>query len=932
MADLTGAPSYQDFVRQLETTDPSHPDTWNPNFQVLINNDAFLKQEIESNDSDISDLQTELDNLQTSDPVEIKQAVSLDWLYNQNRIAFELFSSTYTLRDILDPIGGVETVAGDDSVDINDTSRLTVGREYVLYDGSNVVTVEIAEIFSSTRFRAAEAVSVSMSDAELSSSNMTVSGGAATADPDDVYFAHHINLDNSQDAALIMRHNGAPEDVRLYFQDDDHSDWTEAYWKWRRDIEDGVIDVEYALPARGFFDIKLVCGASSAIEIQHLALVVADTGLMGTHHAPEAPNNESPADEATAIQETPTLSGSSYESLVDAKQYAMQVQVATSTDFSADMVHDSGVQSAGTSYSMPKGELSTDTTYYWRIRYQDVEEAWSDWSSPTSFTTDTSFEYIMTPENSSPEDGATDVPEQPTLTASDFETDGFQKTSLSDGGSTDLWTESSSTTGEWYYTGSALGGKPSAVYAGGSKLSEGTLGSLGSSEWAWGDNDSLGYNTVYFGGSDPDVQSADYIEAGEVHIASQWQIRAESESYDSPTYDSGEIDDLTSHKVPAGNLEKNETTYYFRVRYKGENLGFSDWSSETKFTTEDQFAQIFGIALVSTGGGAGDWQNVDEDGNNVSLTTTDFDNHAVWGNIEDVTIDGQAMVKIPKFYIKQDIAPTDSDQAGNKCWWVSDAPVEGFQVHPAFMDGGVEIDQVYVGKYEGIDDGTNGSGNNIVGSASGSLPLADITFTNYKNYCANRNEANGGNTGVEGFHLWTIYELAAIQLLALIELETSDVQSAIADGHVDGSDAVNTGSTNAVYRGIYELWGNVRHWTDGLQLDGDHQVQVWDVNGNQNLISTGVNTTSSDGWGVTVHDEADTDWDLSLIWLPKTTDGTEGNGTLADYLYASDSGEQNVCNHGGYWSDGSKAGLFSMNLRHEASYSYTYIGGRLAKW
>jgi hypothetical protein len=31
-------------LRQLETTDPKHPNTWNPNYQTLINNDVFLKQ------------------------------------------------------------------------------------------------------------------------------------------------------------------------------------------------------------------------------------------------------------------------------------------------------------------------------------------------------------------------------------------------------------------------------------------------------------------------------------------------------------------------------------------------------------------------------------------------------------------------------------------------------------------------------------------------------------------------------------------------------------------------------------------------------------------------------------------------------------------------------------------------------------------------
>ena len=47
MATLTGTPEYQAYVRQLESTDPSAPLTWNPNYLVLINNDAFLRSRSE---------------------------------------------------------------------------------------------------------------------------------------------------------------------------------------------------------------------------------------------------------------------------------------------------------------------------------------------------------------------------------------------------------------------------------------------------------------------------------------------------------------------------------------------------------------------------------------------------------------------------------------------------------------------------------------------------------------------------------------------------------------------------------------------------------------------------------------------------------------------------------------------------------------------
>lgn len=47
MANLTGTASYVNVLRQLESTDPAHPNTWNPNYQALINNDVFLKALVE---------------------------------------------------------------------------------------------------------------------------------------------------------------------------------------------------------------------------------------------------------------------------------------------------------------------------------------------------------------------------------------------------------------------------------------------------------------------------------------------------------------------------------------------------------------------------------------------------------------------------------------------------------------------------------------------------------------------------------------------------------------------------------------------------------------------------------------------------------------------------------------------------------------------
>ena len=69
------------------------------------------------------------------------------------------------------------------------------------------------------------------------------------------------------------------------------------------------------------------------------------------------------------------------------------------------------------------------------------------------------------------------------------------------------WTQSTTTSTEYYYATDAKH-KPLVVTEDGSELTEGTLGSLAIGEWAWGDQDSLGYDTVYArvtGDVDPDT-------------------------------------------------------------------------------------------------------------------------------------------------------------------------------------------------------------------------------------------------------------------------------------------------------------------------------------------------------------------------------------------------------------------------------------------
>jgi hypothetical protein len=175
-----------------------------------------------------------------------------------------------------------------------------------------------------------------------------------------------------------------------------------------------------------------------------------------------------------------------------------------------------------------------------------------------------------------------------------------------------------------------------------------------------------------------------------------------------------------------------------------------------------------------------------------------------------------------------------------------------------------------------------------------------------------------------------IHELSAVQVLCLIENGGPDVQSTIGQGNVSSSAAVNTGASDAHWRGIYELWGNTRCMIDGAQFDASNKIKVFDQNGNNTYVTTGVTLGAATGWITGVHGDAGSGYDLGMMFLGKTTDGTENNGSFGDYQYAPNT-NVNVCYHGGSWSSGSQAGLFFLDLFCGASNASTNYGSRLAK-
>ncbi len=334
--------------------------------------------------------------------------------------------------------------------------------------------------------------------------------------------------------------------------------------------------------------------------------------------------------------------------------------------------------------------------------------------------------------------------------------------------------------------------------------------------------------------------------------------------------------------------------------------------------------QPIGLVLVEPGGGAGFWDWVDLDGNPVMPPPGYFSSRPEY-QISVSMVDDQAMVEISQFYFLVKTLPS-GPYAGKQARFINKTAFSGAKLHPAFLNGGVEISSFYIGAYEAFGDGETKAGSSVK-----KPPLVSIDFPTMVSRCNARNAS-----GVTGFSLIDIYQIAAIQMLAHVEMGTTDSQSVFGRGNCDspvpyasGGWALSTGYTNAIWRGIHELWGNTWCMVQGLE-NRDGAIWVWDSGGGKSFVNTGEVFPYS-GYPTEMHVASGANFDLSALYLPKTTISSQDNGTYSDYFWITKDGTTKVCYHGGGWDYGSLNGLFDLYLCYAASNSYSNIGGRLAK-
>ena len=283
--------------------------------------------------------------------------------------------------------------------------------------------------------------------------------------------------------------------------------------------------------------------------------------------------------------------------------------------------------------------------------------------------------------------------------------------------------------------------------------------------------------------------------------------------------------------------------------------------------------------------------------------------------------DGNVMVEVPKFWYKHTLVGDTHE------WWVSNTPLEGYSVHPWFLEGGVERPFRYYRAYTP----TVVAGK--LRSISGSTPTRSQTRSTF------RTQARANGTGWE---LCSWNAVNAIQLLFLTEYCTFNTQAVLGRGNDTGGDfGITTGQSNSIgnassgvinnntwmsYRGIENWYADCWEFIDGIN------VQNYKVFLNQNPATFADDVYTGDyvDSGVTLPANMSTTYikKISGNFLPTDTGGSSST-FITDAWWSSPTGTTVLfgCSAG----NGLSTGGFSVSSSAAASYGYAYVGSSLSR-
>lgn len=428
-----------------------------------------------------------------------------------------------------------------------------------------------------------------------------------------------------------------------------------------------------------------------------------------------------------------------------------------------------------------------------------------------------------------------------------------------------------------------------------------------------------------------------------------------SYSYTAKKYFDASVDTEQQIFIITAKKETGDQTFFLTFVFEGDK-NYSEARYSRKVTVES-LTSVFGVSWDSSNPSTALTRLTKANDPNklvtVDITTepvpavgtgsgsSPFDSYMPWMGMEECTlnnatgkvsskkgdpgfkrtsIDRPVMVKIPEFYYK-------IERVGSIFrYYIADGPVDGLSLHPGSGDN-------YLARYE-AGEASSGTLGFILASYSGTTPSVSKTRSTFRDHARNM---------ASGFQLRDIAAWCAYDLLYLVEYADWDSQKKIGPGIVNDTAAHKTGETDAMvyhtgransgdnaavqYRGIENPWGNVSEFIDGINVYGqsvyictDPEIYTDDTDTNYPYSNIKLPTS---GWTKGLGLSTNFPW----AYLPNEVGGS-GSTFIPDYVTHLSQGWQ-VLVVGGYYSDGSYAGLFRFGSNYTSLESNSTIGARL---
>ncbi len=285
----------------------------------------------------------------------------------------------------------------------------------------------------------------------------------------------------------------------------------------------------------------------------------------------------------------------------------------------------------------------------------------------------------------------------------------------------------------------------------------------------------------------------------------------------------------------------------------------------------------YGMVLLEEGGGAGTWVRV-----NNKFETVDFDAsaHGTWAGMHPVTVDGQDMIEIPVTWVKTEVLQS-GPYTGKTCWWIAEDELDGYHVHPAFLNTSGHAVPLRVGAWI-ASKGENNVPQSVEKGTNANEYWPSLKYTDVPTAVTARNAA-GATTGWASYDLYTH---SLLQRMMLVEFGTPDTHTQTLDGTPwDGSGRV-------VYHGIHDPFGipkigtyNITFWISGIQT-ANSKWSIAANDGSGTTVNTGLTCFAQDSNGkkyhpVTTRLDKGTGYDFGDLFITATDNNVAENGSFA---------------------------------------------------